>query len=76
MTAQITEKILYEGTELSICTEPLANYFTMANVDPGFRSAMTGLWLVILDTGISPTTDDDPCKDGQPRLLSACAGDA
>ena len=44
MTAQIGEKLTYEGRELSMCTNPLGDYFTLGGVNPGFESNCTALW--------------------------------
>ena len=44
MTAQISEKLTYEGRQLSMCSEPLSDYFALAGVSPGFESNCTALW--------------------------------
>ena len=44
MTAQIGEKLSYEGQEVSICNEPLGDYFAFAGIDPGFEFTCTALW--------------------------------
>ena len=44
MTAQIAEKLCYEGREVSMCSEPLADYFALAGIDPGFQFTCTALW--------------------------------
>jgi len=36
MTAQISEKLLYGGATLSMCTQPLDRYFALADIQPGF----------------------------------------
>lgn len=44
MTAQISEKLNYEGRDLSMCSEPLSDYFTLAGINPGFQDNCTALW--------------------------------
>ena len=44
MTAQISEKLTYEGRQLSMCSEPLSDYFSLAGIRPGFESNCTALW--------------------------------
>jgi len=44
MTAQIAEKLYYEGQKLSMCSEPLGNYFAFTGENPGFESNCTALW--------------------------------
>ena len=44
MTAQIPETLVYEGRELSMCAEPLGNYFALAGLDPPFEWTSTALW--------------------------------
>ena len=44
MTAQITEKLHYQGEVMSMCNEPLGDYFKLAGVNPGFRICHTALW--------------------------------
>lgn len=44
MTAQIAERLLYEGQELSMCTNPLNDYFAMGGKNPGFQFNCTALW--------------------------------
>jgi hypothetical protein len=44
MTAQIAERLLYEGSEHAMCTNPLDDYFAMAGVRPLFASPSTALW--------------------------------
>lgn len=69
MTVQISEKLTYEGRQLSMCSEPLSDYFSLAGIPPGFESNCTALWRgyvgewEILDdrlylTGISGTLED------------------
>ena len=44
MTAQIGEKLTYEGREVSMCTNPLGDYFALGGANPGFESNCTALW--------------------------------
>ena len=45
MTAQIAEKLTYQGHTYSMCTQPLDDYFSLADVDPGFDTrSCTALW--------------------------------
>ena len=44
MTAQIAERLLYEGSEHAMCTNPLDDYFAMAGARPLFPSTSTALW--------------------------------
>ena len=38
MTAQIAEKLRYEGEDVAMCTNPLSDYFAMGGVNPRFES--------------------------------------
>ncbi len=44
MTAQISEKLIYEGQQLSMCTNPLGLYFAMGGDGPNFEYTCTALW--------------------------------
>jgi hypothetical protein len=44
MTAQMPEKLKYEERQLSMCSEPLRDYFALAGIEPGFESNCTALW--------------------------------
>ncbi len=44
MTAQIAERLLYQGETVSMCTTPLSSYFAMGGVAPEFESSCTALW--------------------------------
>ena len=44
MTAQIGEKLCYEGREISMCSEPLSDYFSLLGIDPRFAFTCTALW--------------------------------
>lgn len=43
MTAQIAEKLRYQGEDLSICTTPLCDYFAMGGSHPPFEYRYTAL---------------------------------
>lgn len=45
MTAQIAEKLLYQGERVAMCTNPLSDYFAMGGFIPRFMSNTTALWL-------------------------------
>jgi hypothetical protein len=42
MTAQISERLIYEGQQLSMCTNPLSLYFAMGGDGPNFDYNCTG----------------------------------
>jgi hypothetical protein len=44
MTAQIAESLVYNGETVSMCTEPLADYFLLNGNHPNFESNCTALW--------------------------------
>lgn len=44
MTAQIAEVLRYHGMDVTMCSEPLGDYFAMGGRDPGFESNCTALW--------------------------------
>ena len=44
MTAQIAEVLIYEGESLSMCSNPLEEYFSRGGIRPEFRSTSTALW--------------------------------
>ncbi len=48
MTAQFGERLNYDGQEMSMCTEPLGDYFALGGVNPGFGQEWpldcTALW--------------------------------
>ncbi|MEB0114097.1 hypothetical protein QN397_22670 [Variovorax sp. RTB1] len=43
MTAQVPERLQYEGHTLALCTEPLASYLSTLSPAPAFRCFMTAL---------------------------------
>jgi len=44
MTAQIAERLLYQGQTWSMCANPLNDYFAYGGVSPGFQWDCTALW--------------------------------
>ncbi|MBM3272519.1 hypothetical protein FJY94_04555, partial [Candidatus Kaiserbacteria bacterium] len=44
MTAQIRENLIYDGQNLSMCTEPLSDYFALGGRKPEFKFNCTALW--------------------------------
>jgi len=44
MTAQMAERLLYEGERVAMCTTPLSNYFAMTGIWPRFEDDCTALW--------------------------------
>ena len=44
MTAQISEKLLFEGQKHAMCTNPLGNYCALGGELPRFASNCTALW--------------------------------
>ena len=44
MTAQIGENLCYEGRDVSMCSQPLSDYFAMSGTDPCFGYTCTALW--------------------------------
>lgn len=44
MTAQIAETLHYNGRKLSMCTEPLNDYFVFRGIEAPFKSNCTALW--------------------------------
>lgn len=50
MTAQIGEKLHYQGHEMTMCSEPLGDYFAFAGVDPEFIATSTALWRCYVGT--------------------------
>ncbi len=44
MTAQIAEKLYYDGDEHSMTTNPLGDYFYYAGIKPDFADTCTALW--------------------------------
>lgn len=44
MTAQISERLRYQGADVAMCTNPLSDYFSMGGTNPRFESNCTALW--------------------------------
>jgi hypothetical protein len=44
VTAQFTETLRYQGRDVSMCTEPLGEYFSLGGFDPGFVGNCSALW--------------------------------
>ena len=44
MTAQIAERLLYQGKEVLMHTNPLGSYLELTGMDPGFMVPTTCLW--------------------------------
>jgi len=44
MTAQIGENLHYEGQDLTMCEEPLGQFFSLLNHWPKFQDNCTALW--------------------------------
>ena len=44
MTAQIPERLRYQGEDHALCSEPLGSYFQMAGVKPVLLLHCTALW--------------------------------
>ena len=44
MTAQIAERLHYQGEDVAMCTNPLSDYFAMGGTNPRFESNCTALW--------------------------------
>jgi hypothetical protein len=44
MTAQIGERLIYQGQELSMCSEPLTDFFALGGHKPDFQFTCTALW--------------------------------
>lgn len=44
MTAQIAESLHYEGRSMAMCSNPLGDYFALADIHPGFAMNCTALW--------------------------------
>lgn len=44
MTAQFSERLIYQGTRHPLYTEPLSQYFQFAGIDPAFDITSTALW--------------------------------
>lgn len=50
MTSQVGERLIYEGHEVSMCSEPLRDFFSLGGKQPEFAKARTSLWRRYLGT--------------------------
>lgn len=50
MTAQIAERLHFEGREVPMCAEPLHDYFELAGQQPKFAFTNTALWRAYVGT--------------------------
>jgi len=44
MTAQISERLIFEGQQVALLSNPLNDYFALGGINPGFESTSTALW--------------------------------
>ncbi|HMM54214.1 MAG TPA: hypothetical protein PKC23_04240 [Candidatus Desulfobacillus sp.] len=44
MTAQIAERLRYQGEEMALCANPLDDYFDLGGEKPPFVASSTALW--------------------------------
>ncbi|MFA6312659.1 MAG: hypothetical protein WC681_14350 [Sterolibacterium sp.] len=44
MTAQLEERLIYQGVDLAMCSEPLDHYFALVGSKPNFARSNTALW--------------------------------
>jgi hypothetical protein len=44
MTSQVGERLIYEGHEVSMCSEPLRDFFSLSGKEPEFAKTRTSLW--------------------------------
>lgn len=44
MTAQFSERLIFEGQQVALLSNPLNDYFALGGCDPGFESTSTALW--------------------------------
>lgn len=44
MTAQIAERLCYQGEDVAMCTNPLSDFFAMGGFNPRFEPNSTALW--------------------------------
>ena len=44
MTAQIAERLHYQGEDVAMCTNPLSDYFAKGGTNPRFECNCTALW--------------------------------
>jgi hypothetical protein len=44
MTAQMSERLIFEGEQVALLSNPLSEYFALGGRNPGFESRSTALW--------------------------------
>lgn len=44
MTAQIADRLIFEGRKTALLAHPLMEYFDRGGIDPGFQPTCTALW--------------------------------
>ena len=44
MTAQIAERLIFEGSKYALLANPLTDFFEQGGINPGFQSTSTALW--------------------------------
>ena len=74
MTAQIAEKLRYQGEDVAMCTNPLSDYFAMGGTNPRFESNCTALWRGCIDPAVSAQVR--PLMQMPQREFSCSAPDA
>ena len=76
MTAQIGERLHYQGQKVAMCEQPLATYFARINSHPEFEANCTALWRgyvgtwEILDERLYLIGLVATMKDGSPANLA------
>ena len=77
MTAQFSEALKYEGQEVSMCTQPLGDYFEFGGERPDFEINCTALWRgyigtwEIIDNRLYLVGIDGKLKDGSEVTLKS-----
>jgi hypothetical protein len=77
MTAQFSERLRYEGQDLSMFTNPLSQFFALGGASPGFESNCTALWRgyvgswEIIDARLYLTAISGKLKDGGEASLAS-----
>ncbi len=77
MTAQFSERLRYEGQDLSMFTNPLSQFFALGGANPGFESNCTALWRgyvgswEIIDARLYLTAISGKLKDGGEASLAS-----
>lgn len=44
MTAQISERLIFEGQQVPLLSNPLKDFFALGGINPGFEFSSTALW--------------------------------